>query len=537
MTTLQHPKLGEIRGVIKGSTRGFHGIKYASLKDRFAEPELISDYDGKIDATEYGPHVTSPASGCDREFALIQQSLPKPEFTFSDLDGLSINVTVPNDSQASPQGGNGFPVFVFIHGGGFAIGSSGWPQFDMSRFVSFSGENGTPLIAVTMNYRLGVPGFLTSQELRDAGYKSNNGLRDQRTALQWIKQNIAGFGGDPDNVTVAGESAGAASAWYHLHSKQPLFKRLILLSGSGLLSPPLAPPVIEFAYSSVTKALGLDGLSPEERVKAIVNLPADELLAKTPRVPLLPALDGDVIPVETSFDKVSKLAESTAEFPGIEWCEDLLVGACQFDGSVMSVLIPNAATSTPSTLYDRFTKATTTTLPASASTTTTSLLTTYNPSATKHPLLHFATDLLFHAPVHFIATAWPRPTRSFAYFFNEPNPWDGPFKGYATHVLDVAFLFLNFEACFGEGDDAEREAERRKAVGRGFAGDLGGFCYGRGVGGCWEEGKVRVYGGFGEGGVVRDVGKGEVGRGVFEFGEAVGFDVLMKVWGGIMRGD
>jgi len=59
------------------------------------------------------------------------------------------------------------------------------------------------------SYRLGLPGLLTSEELRKAGYPGNNSVRDQRTALQWVRKNIAGFGGDPDNITVAGESAGA----------------------------------------------------------------------------------------------------------------------------------------------------------------------------------------------------------------------------------------------------------------------------------------------------------------------------------------
>lgn len=71
------------------------------------------------------------------------------------------------------------------------------------------------------SYRLGVLGFLTSEELREAGYKANNGIRDQRTALLWVKRNISGFGGDPDNVTVIGESAGGGkhlTPWQSLNT-------------------------------------------------------------------------------------------------------------------------------------------------------------------------------------------------------------------------------------------------------------------------------------------------------------------------------
>jgi acetyl esterase/lipase len=147
------------------------------------------------------------------EMAFIQQSLPKPTFPgVSDLNGLNLNITMPGTCVDPQTHGTKLPVFVFIHGGGFAIGANWWPQYDGSTLVRLSVKQKQPMIAININYRTGALGFLTSPTLRKSGYKPNNGLRDQRTALQWIKTHIAGFGGDPNNITVAGESAGGGKS-------------------------------------------------------------------------------------------------------------------------------------------------------------------------------------------------------------------------------------------------------------------------------------------------------------------------------------
>lgn len=145
--------------------------------------------------------------GCDFEQnVLIQCSLglfegvPKSSGT----ECLNLNITTPDNLILKP-----LPVMVFIHGGGFIMGANYWPQYDPSQLVKYSTTLHSPVIAVNINYRLAVLGNLTSEELRKAGYPGSNSLRDQRYALQWVKKHISGFGGDPENVTVFGESAGA----------------------------------------------------------------------------------------------------------------------------------------------------------------------------------------------------------------------------------------------------------------------------------------------------------------------------------------
>jgi carboxylesterase type B len=158
------------------------------------------------------------------------------------------------------------PVLVFLHGGGFAGGSqsiqiAGREIYDPTSLVRASLALHQPLIVVTANYRVGPLGFLASAELvadHEAAAPNtpagNHGLHDQRRALEWCRRFIAGFGGDPQNVTIHGSSAGAVSAHYHcafparpsgvpassgeLEAPSPLFRRAILSSGTFLGNGP-----------------------------------------------------------------------------------------------------------------------------------------------------------------------------------------------------------------------------------------------------------------------------------------------------------
>src|SRR5690242_10710688 len=115
------------------------------------------------------------------------------------------------------------------------------------------------------SYRLGAIGFLTSATMRAAGYLPNNGLHDQRLALQWVQKHIRGFGGDPNRVTYMGESAGAAAGCYHLTNHRPLFHQLIAMGGTSLIRP-LPAEACEAAFGMAAKAMGLGDRTPEEQV-------------------------------------------------------------------------------------------------------------------------------------------------------------------------------------------------------------------------------------------------------------------------------
>jgi hypothetical protein len=185
------------------------------------------------------------------------------------------------------------------------------------------------------SYRLGVPGFLTSSELRDAGYQANNGLHDQRTALKWVKKYIQGFGGDPDRITVIGQSAGGVAVTLHFYSQEPLFNQAICIGGTHLMMPPVPQEVQEHVYRSVVDTLQLGDLSPEERINHLLTIPAKDIYSKFGfGLPLLPAVDSQLFTHVESFAQIVKKDEDAQKrMPGKVWCKSLLIGDAQFDVS------------------------------------------------------------------------------------------------------------------------------------------------------------------------------------------------------------
>ena len=172
-----------------GGVLAFKGIPYAAPPVgplRWRSPQPAAAWTGVRDATTFGNRCLS-AWDQDRE-----PGPPRSE------DCLSLNVWTAADVVGAKQ-----PVMVWIHGGGFQFGSSASPQFNGERLATKG------VVVVTLNYRLGVLGFLAHPELDREGPSGNYGLQDQLAALRWVKANIARFGGDPSNVTIFGESAGA----------------------------------------------------------------------------------------------------------------------------------------------------------------------------------------------------------------------------------------------------------------------------------------------------------------------------------------
>ena len=225
--------VGALRGKLAGTTRKFLGIPYAMppvAERRFMPPEPAAPWSGVRDATMLGPACPQPPSVV---------SAPPP---YSE-DCLTINVYTP----AAP--GTRRPVMVWFYGGAFITGGS--MQYEMARL---SDEGG--VVIVTFNYRLGALGFLSLPELdaaRPGAPSGNDALRDQQLALRWVQENIAAFDGDPDQVTLFGESAGAACACLQMLSptSQALAKRYILQSGTCMGGLPLSE-------KAAADAIGLD---------------------------------------------------------------------------------------------------------------------------------------------------------------------------------------------------------------------------------------------------------------------------------------
>ncbi|MFJ6793331.1 carboxylesterase/lipase family protein [Streptomyces sp. NPDC091268] len=218
------PRAGTAQGVVEGRTGPggiavFRGIPYAAPPVgalRFAAPAPAEPWDGVRDAGAYGP--TAPKVPYPAPYAAL---LPDPEIPGDDC--LNLNVWTPD-----PAPGVRLPVMVWFHGGALTRGSSAVPVYDGSAFA----RDGVVLVSV--NHRLGILGYGLFPDA-----PANRGLLDQIAALEWVRDNIAAFGGDPSRVTVFGQSAGAIGVGALLAAPRAegLFARAVLQSGAPGVLP------------------------------------------------------------------------------------------------------------------------------------------------------------------------------------------------------------------------------------------------------------------------------------------------------------
>ncbi|KAH7061621.1 Alpha/Beta hydrolase protein [Paraphoma chrysanthemicola] len=483
------------------------------------------------------PPPVSPVGAINHEFGFIQHTLPVPEVpAHSDVDGLNLNITVPLTSGGKIDTAAKLPVYVFIHGGGFAVGSSWYPHYDPAALVKLSAELGKPIIGVTINYRLGVAGFLTSKELRAAGYRPNNGLHDQRTALRWIRNNIGGFGGDPEEITTAGESAGGVSTTLLLCSEEPQMKRCFSTGGAILLFAPLPLEAAEASYNKVIESLGLSAKSPEDRIHALLNGPHDDLWQKVPmNVPLSPVIDGETVPGHPDFATISSLEDSSKfAMPGRKWCSSLMIGDSQLDANIVAYMGLDARNPGIAQQFCDSVQKSLSSHPQAAE----ELLSAYGITPTTNDddallsILRFASEISFYAPARAFAQGWPK--RFYLYHFNEGIPWPGRFQGEAGHILDVVYLFQNYNELLNDA---------QKQVAKAYAEDFIKFVNGEDPWQPVQRGRMgaRVYGPSSGGISAKFVDSDdpkEVGRHerVLRLGELVGFDKLLATFQNFFQG-
>lgn len=231
---------GKVRGDVVGKVERYLGIPYAAAPigtRRFAEPQPVEPWAGERDGTTPGPtapHRVRDFPGLDVA-ALVGNGWVRGD------EYLTLNLWRPAGQPS------GLPVMVFIHGGGFVVGSKDAPVQDGSGFA----RDG--VICIAVNYRLGIDGFLPIP-----GVPTNLGLRDMIAALRWVQDNAAAFGGDSRNVTVFGESAGAMAIADLVTSPlaEGLFQRAIIESGHGGMTRDIS--VARRLVDRLAKMLGID---------------------------------------------------------------------------------------------------------------------------------------------------------------------------------------------------------------------------------------------------------------------------------------
>jgi para-nitrobenzyl esterase len=408
---------GRLRGQRDGLALRFLGVPYAAsplTTGRFAAPVPPARWDGIRDALAYG--ATSPQP--DRGITLI------PEPVIAGDNELNLNVFTPD------LGAAGLPVLVWIHGGGFTGGCNASPWYRGGPFA----RDGVVLVSI--NYRLGVEGFL---ELPDA--PANRAVRDWVRALEWVRENIAAFGGDPERVTIGGQSAGgtACATLLGVPAARGLFRAAACMSGGqALMQTPegvravaaqlaghLGPLTREALEEMPAEAI----LAAQEAVSARLGAAAGRqdveaiatLLAGGISLPWAPYADGEVVTEEplaaaaaSRHREVSLLGGATAHEFNMAWlAADWITAAIAADALAKA----GAPAPAVAAYVDQAGS-----LPSGA-------------------VGQAVTDRVFRVPAQQLTAAKAAAGGSaFAYDFRWTAP-AGPLPGLAFHCLDVPFFF------------------------------------------------------------------------------------------------
>ncbi|KAL3041407.1 hypothetical protein OYC64_019575 [Pagothenia borchgrevinki] len=416
----------------------FRGIPFADIPGRFEKPKRHPGWDGVLKATEY-------RNRCMQVNLLMTD-------TRGSEDCLYLNIWVPHGRSVS----TGLPVMVWIFGGGFLAGGSMGANF-LENYL-YSGQeiaDRGDVIVVTLGYRVGALGFLSTGE---SDLPGNYGLWDQHTAIAWVNRNIRSFGGDPDKITVFGESAGGASVNFQTltpHNKG-LFKRAISQSGVALCPWAINKNPRRFAEEVAIKV----NCPTDERMApclkmtdpAVLTLAGSLSISSSPDQPLVfnlalsPVIDGDFIP-----DDPSKLFNNTADI-------DYIAGVNDMDGHLFTGLdvptINSPLVNTPiedvKRLLTAYTKDKGKAGADNAYSTYTSNWAS-NPSweTIKKTVVEIGTDYIFLVPIQaalYLHAANAKTGRTYSYLFSEPSRMGGIARPYpswmgADHADDLQYVF------------------------------------------------------------------------------------------------
>ena len=417
-------RLGPVRGRRTRGACRFRGIPYAAPPigaRRFAPPAPAEPWTQVRDGTGRFPVAPQPPDFMSQMLG-VEGGPPQ-----SEAECLTLHVWTPATDDAAR------PVMVWIHGGAFVSGSGTVPWYDGTNLTT------RDVVVVTVNYRLGILGFLHLAELGGEAFagSGNAGLLDQAAALAWVRDNIAAFGGDPDNVTIFGESAGGMSvgAQLALPASKGLFHRAIAQSGA-------AANVSTAERGTRIAARVLDDLAIDPSdVDQLRQVPLDRLqkvqegvsadFGLVQGLPFQPVHDGDILPV----DPLEAVANGAAA--GI----DLLVGTNRDELRIFSAMNPAMRPEDDETLTRR--------LRGFAGTRASEVVSRYRslfPDATSADLFDaIGTDAVFRMPALRLAAAQQDHAATRVYEFHFPSRAFGGDMG-ATHALEVPYVFDNLDS-------------------------------------------------------------------------------------------
>jgi len=342
-TTIHHPILGLLKGVkVTESLTQFRSIRYASIPHRFARSILLAppqspSSDKPLDYTTLGPSSIQPfnSAATDASSNQLPSPPPGPEQPQSE-DCLRLTITRP--SSIPNDGTPLLPVLIFLHGGAFFLGSGERPAYSPLTLCTAALSRSTPIVFVSVNYRLGALGFMHSPSATRAGVpvEANNGLHDQIRAFEWVRTNIAGFGGDAENITAIGQSAGGESLSLHGISgrKEGLFKRAIMLSGTPVTMPAKTPEEHEENFMELAGKVGVkvQGRRSEDVAREMQEVDVGKI--RDLGWVGAPCSRSEVMPYERPTQRMSREGPQGQ----VGWLESAIVGSCTYDGSISYIM-------------------------------------------------------------------------------------------------------------------------------------------------------------------------------------------------------
>ncbi|KAJ5646846.1 Carboxylesterasetype B [Penicillium lividum] len=358
----------------------------------------------------------------------------------SENECLNLNISVPYTPQ-SPELEAGLPVMVFLHGGAFTYAAGSAGIYDGRVLADISRDAQMPTIIVTLNYRLGVLGFLASKEIMEYNKShgedgvGNYGLWDQVEALRWIQKHIRAFGGDPSRVTLFGQSAGGVSTNVHLLRDEPLFSGAMLQSGLLPLCGIMTVEQYQNIYEKTLQTLGIPAdLSPKERFTQLLEFDESRLTASMVDVFMIPvvtlALCDDQVLIKSPMPSYS----SFDKFQPPAWCQHIMIGDA---GNECIIWNKSYRDLKAEALLSRCAEVVG--LDAAQK-----LLSIYNitpslsPAETFYAIEEFTTDGMYLSMNYDAMRAFPD---CFAYHFDEPSPYENEWGGLAHHSLENVFIW------------------------------------------------------------------------------------------------
>ncbi|KAK6004328.1 hypothetical protein QM012_008190 [Aureobasidium pullulans] len=342
---LEHPLLGPLQGApLTERFTQFRSIPYGFIKQRFARSTMLMDVPRRnhlttelkaketYNVTKQGPQSIQPLGSAHMDAKSNQ--LPDDVEEQEQAENC-FNLTITTPTGTTPE--SNLPVVVFIHGGAFFLGSGQRKYYEPLTFCKQASEMGKPLIFVSINYRLGALGFFHSPAAEGL-MPSNNGLHDQIIAFDWLSRNIGGFGGDRDNITAIGQSAGAESLSLHNMSgrQSPLYKRSIMFSGTPLTMPDKTHSEHQDNFLAQAKKLDIDteNLSSMQIAEQMIRCDVSKI--RDLGFVGSPCVDTEIIPHK---DHANQRDIAAGKVSQVSWLESQIISSCSYDGSISNIMM------------------------------------------------------------------------------------------------------------------------------------------------------------------------------------------------------